>query len=500
MRENLFLELFNQNIKNKGEENKAHQWSSFFSTIEKLYSKNFIFFTENDMSTFFNNSLKENTTESEILNTHSIFCLFKSTVRDYYRKGNEKSKIFDNYVRNFQAELDFKIDENELSNIYDREWLINLNQKLYNINELAIVNSIYEGVGGSSDADLSYEELQYLGNDSLHDNNILSIYRNSIKDSEYNTRLIMIPDTTYVLLEQAKTDLTYYRGNDPSKLSYKTIKESDFLIKHTKRNTMISYFNLNSIILNRIKKYLGNENTICQTILQKSGIFDYLGLIEYYNSQINIEHVRKVLYRYGLDFSTENGRRYLKLYEKVRYYKENLFKKNSSYYSLNIYKKIYEHILSYNLPDENIYRITRGKYNNFSELEGYSEEYKNTYKAHIQIERDNKLIRKIKKDFLQKYGHFFCEICKLKYSDTYGEIGEDYIEIHHLIPLSQLKKEIDEGKDLSTIKKYQRYLLVCSNCHSMLHRFKYWKDDNNIKHIISLINNNELSIESVFKL
>ncbi|WP_335479085.1 HNH endonuclease [Gottfriedia acidiceleris] len=56
-----------------------------------------------------------------------------------------------------------------------------------------------------------------------------------------------------------------------------------------------------------------------------------------------------------------------------------------------------------------------------------------------------------------------CKVCKFNFEDVYGEHGKDFIEVHHLKPLSTLDEavEIDPENDL---------VPVCSNCHRMLHR------------------------------
>jgi 5-methylcytosine-specific restriction protein A len=56
-----------------------------------------------------------------------------------------------------------------------------------------------------------------------------------------------------------------------------------------------------------------------------------------------------------------------------------------------------------------------------------------------------------------------CKICDLNFKDMYGLIGEDFIHIHHLIPIHEIGKnyKIDYKNDL---------IPVCPNCHSMLHR------------------------------
>jgi 5-methylcytosine-specific restriction enzyme A len=58
-----------------------------------------------------------------------------------------------------------------------------------------------------------------------------------------------------------------------------------------------------------------------------------------------------------------------------------------------------------------------------------------------------------------------CKICGFDFGEKYGQIGEGYIEIHHLIPHFSVKgeHEVDPKKDL---------VPVCSNCHRMIHRPK----------------------------
>jgi len=56
-----------------------------------------------------------------------------------------------------------------------------------------------------------------------------------------------------------------------------------------------------------------------------------------------------------------------------------------------------------------------------------------------------------------------CEICGFDFGEFYGEVGKDYIEVHHIIPLSKMGGAfiIDPVKDL---------IPICSNCHAIIHR------------------------------
>ncbi|NTV92114.1 MAG: hypothetical protein HGA72_02185 [Chlorobiaceae bacterium] len=56
-----------------------------------------------------------------------------------------------------------------------------------------------------------------------------------------------------------------------------------------------------------------------------------------------------------------------------------------------------------------------------------------------------------------------CRICRFNFRDRFGDLGEGYIHVHHIVPVSEMggSYTLDPGKDL---------LPVCPNCHAMLHR------------------------------
>lgn len=56
-----------------------------------------------------------------------------------------------------------------------------------------------------------------------------------------------------------------------------------------------------------------------------------------------------------------------------------------------------------------------------------------------------------------------CSVCELNFEKVYGEIGQGYMHVHHLRPLSSIgvSYEVDPIKDLRP---------VCPNCHAMLHK------------------------------
>jgi 5-methylcytosine-specific restriction enzyme A len=63
---------------------------------------------------------------------------------------------------------------------------------------------------------------------------------------------------------------------------------------------------------------------------------------------------------------------------------------------------------------------------------------------------------------IQHYG-CACLVCGMNFEKIYGEIGTDFIHVHHLVELSSIGEEykVDPVNDLRP---------VCPNCHAMLHR------------------------------
>lgn len=75
--------------------------------------------------------------------------------------------------------------------------------------------------------------------------------------------------------------------------------------------------------------------------------------------------------------------------------------------------------------------------------------------------RNPQLVR----DAKQKHG-CTCQICGFDYRAFYGPLGDGYIEVHHLNPLSERAETEDD--DLTT--SLDEVIVVCANCHRMLHR------------------------------
>ncbi|QIP12992.1 DUF3578 domain-containing protein [Spirosoma aureum] len=97
-------------------------------------------------------------------------------------------------------------------------------------------------------------------------------------------------------------------------------------------------------------------------------------------------------------------------------------------------------------------------------------------RLHKRIERNAKLVKKVKD--IQGYT---CKGCGFNFESKYGILGKDFIEAHHLKPLSKLI-----GEKIS-LNAQTDFIVLCSNCHSMIHRLQ---DVSDLIYLQSIINNN----------
>ncbi len=87
-----------------------------------------------------------------------------------------------------------------------------------------------------------------------------------------------------------------------------------------------------------------------------------------------------------------------------------------------------------------------------------------------------------RKKCISHYGSS-CIICGFNFEKVYGSIGKDFIHVHHLNQISNIKREykIDPIHDLRP---------VCPNCHSMIHKNK---TPYSIEEMIELLRKNSKS-------
>lgn len=102
-------------------------------------------------------------------------------------------------------------------------------------------------------------------------------------------------------------------------------------------------------------------------------------------------------------------------------------------------------------------------------------------RQHLIRERNRKIIRDKKREVIDKGDKIKSEVCAFDFEKIYGDIGKEFCEVHHLVPLHQADGLIKT--------KLEDLAIVCSNCHRMLHKENPVFTIDEMKKIISKIKN-----------
>lgn len=93
---------------------------------------------------------------------------------------------------------------------------------------------------------------------------------------------------------------------------------------------------------------------------------------------------------------------------------------------------------------------------------------------HLIHERNLEVVELAKSRFKANHGGMlFCENCGFDFSKKYGERGLGFIEAHHTKPLSEMTE--------ATMTRVEDLVMLCSNCHSIIHLRKPWLTMNELK-------------------
>lgn len=96
-----------------------------------------------------------------------------------------------------------------------------------------------------------------------------------------------------------------------------------------------------------------------------------------------------------------------------------------------------------------------------TELLGYEGKVREELKLHKWIERDRIFVRNYK----QKHSDVkCCKSCDLEPKKRFGINAIDFLELHHITPLSLRKS------DKNSITKESDMVLLCPNCHKLIHK------------------------------
>jgi 5-methylcytosine-specific restriction protein A len=96
------------------------------------------------------------------------------------------------------------------------------------------------------------------------------------------------------------------------------------------------------------------------------------------------------------------------------------------------------------------------------------------YRLHRRIERNGKAARAAKKHHGTR-----CQACDLDFGESYGPLGDGFIEAHHLRPIASLEEGVAFAYDVAL-----DFAVLCSNCHRMIHRSDEPADVDALRRII----------------
>jgi hypothetical protein len=101
-------------------------------------------------------------------------------------------------------------------------------------------------------------------------------------------------------------------------------------------------------------------------------------------------------------------------------------------------------------------------------------------RVHQNRERDATLRRRAKDLHRARTGGLACTVCGFDFEARYGEIGTDFAEVHHAVPLSSYDEE-------GAMTDVRALVVVCANCHRMLHRRRPWLLADNLKQLLDAV-------------
>ncbi len=103
------------------------------------------------------------------------------------------------------------------------------------------------------------------------------------------------------------------------------------------------------------------------------------------------------------------------------------------------------------------------------------EEGRLAYRKHRVRERNRGLVRRKKDAVLAANGTLACEVCGFDFETRYGALGTGFIECHHVVALS---------KSGVANTRLQDMVVICSNCHRMIHRRQPWPTPEELRAVV----------------
>ncbi|WNH12543.1 HNH endonuclease [Thalassobellus suaedae] len=184
---------------------------------------------------------------------------------------------------------------------------------------------------------------------------------------------------------------------------------------------------------------------------------------------------RDYIYAYSKLMEGELYTRTINVYA-TDYYLENIYNENGNLILKTALKAVDKHIVYYEgtsgasvIKGRAVYdkwkRITE---NDFSETVFPNEvekevEYSEGKTRHV-IVNSYERNRQARQECIEHFG-LNCQVCNFNFQEKFGELGMNFIHVHHIVDISTIGKEYSVNPKTDLIP-------VCPNCHAMLHKQK----------------------------
>lgn len=227
------------------------------------------------------------------------------------------------------------------------------------------------------------------------------------------------------------------------------------------------------------------NNKITPQIVEKA----YKVAKDYYDKKISLQEAQCCLIRCGMNKNSANDYIYNysnliqgKLFTRTTnscgtdYYLHKIYEDNGQSGLKNALISLSQHIDYYEEKSGTTVKLRREIYNKYlefldnkletsvfpDEVDGNTKYAEGKTKTVLVNSYERNQVARQK--CIEHFGAF-CQVCNFDFGKIYGDIGENFIHVHHIVDISTIGNEysVDPIKDL---------IPVCPNCHSMLHKKK----------------------------
>lgn len=176
-------------------------------------------------------------------------------------------------------------------------------------------------------------------------------------------------------------------------------------------------------------------------------------------------HIKRFM-RLGIDTdclnycSWNNYQTFIRIHEEVRQQLENFYGMPVSLLDAHSF------IWMMYLADDNL------AYKELPEIEAISGDQDPYESTIIKGEKEGRIVERYVTKYERNHKNraaairihgYSCAACGFNFAEVYGELGRDFIEVHHIKPLYSLEEEVIINPETDLV-------CLCSNCHRMIHK------------------------------